>query len=168
MALPGSRESEENDFGWEVVENIEVDEPRSTAKNTIYRWVDTEAGVVLYYFTGVDKGGLTAIPLSDTELETDEKPKSEDDGTGADPEAVIDSASITETMEQVEEGDRIVWNGRTTPQPVTDVANSYFEAEGNRGGRYRFFTRGTDAPYLRNLNSGREYDVDEFEIVHRY
>lgn len=58
----------ENDYGWEVVEDIEVEEPNATAKNTIYRWVDSEAGVVLYYFTGAEKGGLTAVPLSETEL----------------------------------------------------------------------------------------------------
>lgn len=71
MGLSGSAESPENEHGWEVVENVEVDEPNPTAKNTIYRWVDTEAGVVLYYFTGADKGGLTAVPLSETELGPD-------------------------------------------------------------------------------------------------
>ncbi|WP_168215853.1 hypothetical protein [Halorussus ruber] len=48
-----------------------MDEPNPTAENTSYRWVDTEAGVVLYYFTGADKGGMTAVPLSETELESD-------------------------------------------------------------------------------------------------
>lgn len=71
MGLPGR--SPENEHGWEVVENIDVGEPNATAKNDIYRWVDTEAGVVLYYFTGADKGGLTAIPLSETELESDDE-----------------------------------------------------------------------------------------------
>ena len=71
MGLSGSAESPTNEHGWEVVENIDVDEPNHTAKNTIYRWVDTEAGVVLYYFTGADKGGMTAVPLSETDLDSD-------------------------------------------------------------------------------------------------
>lgn len=68
MDSPVSEESSKNEHGWEVVENIEESEPNATAKNPIYRWVDTEAGVVLYYFSGADKGGMTAIPLSETEL----------------------------------------------------------------------------------------------------
>jgi len=48
---------------------------------------------------------------------------------------------------------------------VTEVSHKSFEVEGNRGGRYRFFLTGADAPYLTNLNSGRDYDVDEFMIV---
>lgn len=48
-----------------------MDEPPATTKNTIYRWVDTEAGAALYYFTGAQKGGPTAIPLSETELGSD-------------------------------------------------------------------------------------------------
>ncbi|WP_435180585.1 hypothetical protein [Halorussus sp. AFM4] len=71
MGLSGSEESAENDHGWEVVENIDVDEPSAAAKNTIYRWVDTEAGVVLYYFSGAEKGGLTAVPLRETDLASD-------------------------------------------------------------------------------------------------
>ena len=69
MESPTPEEPSGNDHGWEVVENIEVSEPNATAKNPIYRWVDTEAGVVLYYFSGADKGGLTAIPFSETELD---------------------------------------------------------------------------------------------------
>lgn len=73
MGPSGPEGSSENEHGWEVVENIDADEPSATAKNTIYRWVDTEAGVVLYYFTGAEKGGLTAVPLSETDLASGEE-----------------------------------------------------------------------------------------------
>lgn len=35
---------------------------------TVYRAVDEEAGVVLYRWRGNDKGGLTAIPIDQTDL----------------------------------------------------------------------------------------------------
>jgi hypothetical protein len=68
MGPSDSEAPTENEHGWEVVENVSVDEPDHAAKNTIYRWVDTEAEVVLYYFTGAEKGGLTAVPLNETAL----------------------------------------------------------------------------------------------------
>jgi len=71
MTSLGAGDSSENEHGWDVVEDIAVAEPSGAEKNTIYRWVDTDAGVVLYYFTGADKGGLTAIPLAETDLATD-------------------------------------------------------------------------------------------------
>lgn len=75
------------------------------------------------------------------------------------------SSEILDEMEQVNVGSEVIWNGRKHAQTVTEVSRNSFEVEGNRGGHYRFFTTGTDAPYLTNLNSGRDYDVDEFLIV---
>ncbi|WP_144798386.1 hypothetical protein [Halorubrum depositum] len=74
-------------------------------------------------------------------------------------------SEILNEMETVELDSEIIWNGRKHAQTVTEVSENSFEVEGNRGGHYRFFLTGTDAPYLRNLNSSREYDVDEFLIV---
>lgn len=68
-------------------------------------------------------------------------------------------------METVEEGSEVLWNGRKHTQTVVDVAENSFEVEGNRGGHYRFVPTGTDGPYLTNLNSGRDYDVDEFHFI---
>lgn len=76
------------------------------------------------------------------------------------------ASTIPERMEQVKESYYVLWNGRKVPQPVTKVTDAYFEVKGNRGGHYRFFTHGGKrGPYLTNLNSGRDYDVDEFRIV---
>lgn len=75
------------------------------------------------------------------------------------------AAEILDEMENVEEGSEVIWNGRKHAQTVTKFSKNSFEVEGNRGGHYRFFLTGTDAPYLTNLNSGRDYDVDEFLIV---
>jgi hypothetical protein len=74
-------------------------------------------------------------------------------------------SEILDEMAKVETGSEVIWNGRKHAQTVTEVSNNSFEVEGNRGGHYRFFLTGTDAPYLTNLNSGRDYDVDEFLIV---
>ena len=68
-------------------------------------------------------------------------------------------------METVEQGSEVIWNGRKHTQTVTKVSTNSFEVKDNRGGHYRFFTTGTDAPCLTNLNSGRDYDVDEFILV---
>ncbi len=65
-------------------------------------------------------------------------------------------------MKKVQRGSEVLWNGRKHTQTVTSVSENSFEVEGNRGGRYRFFLTGTEAPYLTNLNSGRDYDVEEF------
>lgn len=75
------------------------------------------------------------------------------------------TSEILNEMEKVEEGSEVIWNGRKHAQTVTKVSGSSFEVEGNRGGHYRFFLTGTDAPYLTNLNSGRDYDVDEFMVI---
>lgn len=68
-------------------------------------------------------------------------------------------------MEKVSIGSDVIWNGRKHAQTVTEISDYSFKVEGDRGGRYQFFTTGTDAPYLTNLNSGRDYDVDEFLVV---
>ncbi|WP_265110886.1 hypothetical protein [Halosolutus halophilus] len=74
---------------------------------------------------------------------------------------------ILEEMENVKKGSEVIWNGRKHAQTVTNISENSFEVEGTRGGHYRFFLTGTDAPSLTNLNSGRDYDVDEFMIVRR-
>ena len=75
--------------------------------------------------------------------------------------------SILEQMKAVEEGDEVLWNGRKVAQPVMRSPENqhYFEVEGNRGGRYRFFTTSSDGPHLINLNRSRRYSVDEFRTV---
>lgn len=79
-----------------------------------------------------------------------------------------DVQSVTEIldeMENVEEGSEVIWNGRKHAQTVTSVFDNSFEVKGNRGGHYRFFLIGTDAPYLTNLNGRRDYDVAEFLLI---
>jgi len=75
------------------------------------------------------------------------------------------ASDILDEMEKVEEGSEVIWNGRKHAQTVISVSQHTFEVKGNRGGHYRFFLTGANAPYLTNLNSGRDYDVDEFLLV---
>jgi len=77
-------------------------------------------------------------------------------------------SGIRERLKQVEEGDRVVWDNdegdtRTIPQEVVEVTDSYFNVEGNRGGRYKFF-KDAPEPKLVNLNINREYTIVRFEI----
>ena len=74
-------------------------------------------------------------------------------------------SEILEEMDKVEEGSEVIWNGRKHAQTVVDVSGNSFEVKGNRGGHYKFFPTGTDGPYFQNLNSGRDYDVDEYLFV---
>jgi hypothetical protein len=71
--------------------------------------------------------------------------------------------SIKERLQGVEEGDYLLWNGRTSPQPVTRVNDDTFIVEGRQGGRYRFYTTGF--PKLTNLSSRNDFDVDELTVL---
>lgn len=73
--------------------------------------------------------------------------------------------SIIEAMQEVERTHLVTWNGRKYPQPVVEVRDPTFEVVSWQGSRFRFFTQGTDAPYLTNLSSATDYDIDEFAIV---
>ena len=66
------------------------------------------------------------------------------------------------SMSDVREGHLVVWNGRTNPQVVTDVTDSWFEVRSHRGSRYRFYPHGG---HLINRQSDAEYDIEEFAIV---
>ncbi|RKD85931.1 hypothetical protein [Halopiger aswanensis] len=65
-------------------------------------------------------------------------------------------------MEDVEEGSLVRWNGRTNPQVVTEVTETWFDVNSHSGSYYRFYPHDR---YLINQQSDTEYDVDEFEIV---
>lgn len=71
---------------------------------------------------------------------------------------------LTERIEQVEEGDEVVWNGRNEPQPVTEVTETHFVVDSDEGGRFKFHKTGL-YPKLTNLNSGNDWYVEEFEIA---
>jgi len=70
---------------------------------------------------------------------------------------------IKERLQEVQEGDYLLWNGRVSPQPVTEVAGNTFIVEGRQGGRYRFYTSGF--PKLTNLSSGNDFDVEELSVL---
>lgn len=71
--------------------------------------------------------------------------------------------NIKERLQKVQEGDYLLWNGRTNPQPVTSVNENTFIVEGRQGGRYRFSTSGF--PELTNLNSKNDFDIDELTVL---
>jgi len=71
--------------------------------------------------------------------------------------------SIKERLQEVQEGDYLLWNGRTSPQPVTSVNDDTFIVEGRQGGRYRFYTSGF--PKLTNLNSRNDFDISELTVL---
>ncbi|WP_143824953.1 hypothetical protein [Natronoarchaeum philippinense] len=73
------------------------------------------------------------------------------------------SSTIQGKLQQVQEGDYLLWNGRTSPQPVATVDDDSFVVEGRQGGRYRFYTTGI--PKLTNLTSQNEFDVDELTVL---
>lgn len=80
----------------------------------------------------------------------------------------MSKSEIRKRMQQVEEGDRVVWDNdegdtRTIPQRVVEVTDSYFKVEGNRGGRYKFYKNAPE-PKLENLNMNREYTIVRFVI----
>jgi len=70
---------------------------------------------------------------------------------------------IKEKLQRVQQGDYLLWNGRTSPQPVTKVDGDTFVVEGRQGGRYRFYTSGF--PKLTNLNSRNDFDVEELTVL---
>jgi hypothetical protein len=70
---------------------------------------------------------------------------------------------IKEKLQKVQEGDYLLWNGRTSPQPVTSVNDEAFVVEGRQGGRYRFYTSGV--PKLTNLSSRNDFEVDELTVL---
>jgi hypothetical protein len=74
-----------------------------------------------------------------------------------------DELSISEKLQQVQEGDYLLWNGRTKPQPVVKVGHSHFIVEGSRGGRYEFNTNSTLE--LKNLNNDTYYDIDDLSVL---
>lgn len=65
-------------------------------------------------------------------------------------------------MEDVELGSLVRWNGRTHPQVVSKVADSWFEVKSHQDSYYRFYPHGQ---YLINQQSKTEYDIEEFEII---
>ena len=71
--------------------------------------------------------------------------------------------SIKERLQEVQEGDYLLWNGRTSPQPVTSANEDTFIVEGRQGGRYRFYTSGF--PELTNLSSRNDFDIDELTVL---
>jgi len=70
---------------------------------------------------------------------------------------------IREKLQEVQQGDYLLWNGRTSPQPVTKVGGDTFVVEGRQGGRYRFYTSGF--PKLTNLSSRNDFDVEELTVL---
>ncbi len=76
---------------------------------------------------------------------------------------MVEAMTIKDKLQEVEEGDYLLWNGRSSPQLVTSVEEGSFEVEGRQGGRYRFYTTGF--PRLTNLNSGNDFDVDELAVL---
>jgi hypothetical protein len=73
------------------------------------------------------------------------------------------SNNIKERLQEVQVGDYLLWNGRTSPQPVTNVSDDMFTVEGRQGGRYRFYTSGY--PKLTNLNSRNDFDIEELTVL---
>lgn len=65
-------------------------------------------------------------------------------------------------MDDVEVGSLVRWNGRTNPQVVTEVTDSWFEVKSHSDSYYRFYPH---EQYLINQQSNTEYDVYQFEIV---
>ena len=65
-------------------------------------------------------------------------------------------------MDDVEVGELVRWNGRTNPQVVTQVTESWFEVRSHGGSYYRFYPH---AQYLVNRQSDNEFDVEEFEVL---
>lgn len=71
-------------------------------------------------------------------------------------------SQVTTGMDDVQVGSLVRWNGRTNPQVVTEVTDSWFEVRSHSDSYYRFYPLGQ---YLVNQQSDTEYDVDEFEII---
>ena len=69
---------------------------------------------------------------------------------------------ISTRMDNVEVGSLIRWNGRTNPQVVTEVTESWFEVKSHSNSRYRFYPHNQ---HLINQQNDTQYDVDEFEII---
>lgn len=72
--------------------------------------------------------------------------------------------TVYDQMQNVEEGDLVRWRGRTHPQVVTEVNDTWFEVQTHNQKYLRFYPHGQ---YLENQQSGNEYQIHdgEFEIV---
>ena len=70
--------------------------------------------------------------------------------------------TITDELEEVEQGHLVRWNGRTTPQVVTQVSGESFEVRSHQNSFYKFYPEGR---YLINQQSNSEFDIDQFEIL---
>lgn len=71
-------------------------------------------------------------------------------------------STVSTRMDDVQVGSLVRWNGRTNPQVVTEVTDSWFEVKSHSDSYYRFYPYNR---YLVNQQSETEYDVDEFEII---
>lgn len=69
---------------------------------------------------------------------------------------------ILNRLEEVEVGDLVRWNGRTNPQVVVEVTDSWFEVKSHQDSYYRFYPAGQ---YLINQQSNNEFEVYHFEII---
>lgn len=65
-------------------------------------------------------------------------------------------------MTEVKVGSLVRWNGRTNPQTVSRVGETWFEVKSHSDSFYRFYPH---KGYLVNLQSDTEYDIEEFEIL---
>jgi hypothetical protein len=75
----------------------------------------------------------------------------------------MDDDKIEERLQEVQEGDYLLWNIRTNPQPVTSVSDQTFIVEGGQGGRYRFHTSGDLK--LTNLSDKQDIDIEEVTVL---
>lgn len=67
-----------------------------------------------------------------------------------------------EDLSNVEVGDLVRWNGRTNPQVVTKVTESWFEVRSHSDSYYRFYPQDRN---LVNQQSETEYDINQFEVL---
>ena len=70
---------------------------------------------------------------------------------------------IKAKLQEVKEGDYLLWNLRTSPQPVTSISDYSFIVEGRQGGRYRFHTSGD--PKLTNLKGEDDISIKELTVL---
>lgn len=74
----------------------------------------------------------------------------------------MSQSAISDRMDDVEVRSLVRWNGRTNPQVVTEVTDSWFEVKSHSDSYYRFYPSGQ---YLINQQSNNEFDVYQFEII---
>jgi hypothetical protein len=75
----------------------------------------------------------------------------------------MSDVKIKKKLQEVQEEDYLLWNIRTSPQPVTSVSDDSFIVEGRQGGRYRFHTSGD--PKLTNLNGEDNISIEELTVL---